>query len=551
MSWHIADDLDYESYDEACEKFVWNVPDRYDIIWDTVRKHQEQDATALYHAEPDGTRETYSFRDLDRLSTRFAKGLQELGIGRGDRVAVMVSQHPTNAIANLATWKLGAISVPVPMLLGSEMIAHRINDAELTAMVVEGTAYETVADLRENCPSLDHLIVVGEAESADDVYQFWNVTAEDGEGFSRADVGPDTPAFIMYTSGTTGQPKGVLHTHDFIAGAHSQVYMVSDRTMRGDDVVYWMAGDWNWVAGPIMVYAAWHSRRPFVSYPTDEFEPTDAFEILEEFDVTTPWLPPTALRMMRSVDDPASTYDLSLNVIISSGAAVTPEIVEWADREFGVNVTEAYGQTEFAPIMANCPGWFERRSGSLGRPIPGTTVTVLDPETGEPLPPGDVGEIAARRGANPAMFEEYWRRPEKTAEVRLGEWHLTGDLGRYDEDGYFYFESRKDDVIISSGYRIGPEEVEEAILDHDAVEDVGVIGVPDETRGTIVKAYVVPAPGVDGTDDLRAEIQDLVREDLGHYEYPREIEYLAELPKTPSGKVKRTELESLHEQTND
>jgi len=538
--------MGYGTYEEAVEKFDWNVvPDDYNLVWDTVQKHEDMSKPALYYGDASGPRETYTFGDLDRLSNCFANALEELGVGWEDRVGIMVSQRPENGIAHLANWKLGAISVLVPTLLGEEMVKYRIKDSSAKTVVVEKSSLETVLNVAEECPDLEHIIAVGTEDSSEEVHQYDSLVKKQPEEFSMADVGPDTKAFLMYTSGTTGKPKGVLQTHDFIAGAHSQVYLASDRDMTSDDVVYWMVGDWNWVAGPIMVLAAWHSGRPFVASPTGEFDPEEAFEILESFDVTTPWLPPTALRMMQNVEAP--TDDLSLKGIISSGAVVTSEVVEWADSALGVDIAEAYGQTEFAPIMVNCPSWFDRKEGSLGRPIPGNEVAILDPETGEPLPDGEVGEIAANRHDNPAIFERYWKRPEKTKEVRRGKWHLTDDLGWRDEDGYYYFESRKDNVIITSGYRVGPEEVEAAILEHQNVEDVGIIGAPDETRGTIIKAYVQPMPSVEGSDALREEIRNKVRDDLAKYEYPREIAFIDELPKTASGKVERTALEELDE----
>lgn len=547
MTWHISDDMDYETYEEAVENFEWDVPDEYNIVWDTVQKHDDMSKQALLYGDATGPRETYTFDDLDQLSNNVANALEKLGIGWEDRVAIMVSQRPENGITHLANWKLGAISVLVPTLLGKEMVKYRLTDSGAKAIVVEASCSETVKEIAEDCPDLEHVIVVGADEPNDEIHGFESLVDKHPNEFSMVDVRPDSKAFLMYTSGTTGKPKGVLQTHDFIAGAHSQVYMASDRQMTDDDMVYWMVGDWNWVAGPIMVLAAWHSGRPFVACPTDEFDPEETFQILESYDITTPWLPPTALRMMQNVKNPDENYDLSLKGIISSGAVVTSEVVDWADKALGVDIAEAYGQTEFAPIMANCPSWFDRKEGSLGRPIPGNEVAILDPETGREVPFGEVGEIVTNRHGNPAVFERYWKRPEKTEEVRQGKWHLTDDLGWRDQDGYYYFESRKDNVIITSGYRVGPEEVEAAILEHQDVEDVGVIGVPDETRGTIIKAYVQPIPSVNRSDSLREGIRAKVRDELAEYEYPREIVFIDELPKTTSGKVMRTKLEELEE----
>ena len=253
--------------------------------------------------------------------------------------------------------------------------------------------------------------------------------------------------------------------------------------------------------------------------------------------------------MLMGVDDPTERYDLSLEAICSGGEPLTREILEWADEELaGVVVNELYGQTEANLLVTNCREWFPAKPGSMGKPVPGHDVAVVDPDAGERVEPGEVGEIAVRRGDDPIVFEEYWNAPEKTAAVTLEDgpggdtWHLTGDLAERDEDGYLWFAARDDDLIITSGYRVAPREVEETILEHEAVEQVGVVGVPDETRGEIIKAAVQPAAGADGGDELRAEIRDLVRDRLAEYEYPREIEFREELPTTTTGKIRRTEL---------
>ncbi|MGM0388022.1 MAG: AMP-binding protein, partial [Natrinema limicola] len=268
-----------------------------------------------------------------------------------------------------------------------------------------------------------------------------------------------------------------------------------------------------------------------------------ALELAAEFDVTNAFVPPTAIRMLMEVDDPTEQYDLSLEAICSGGEPLTREILEWADAELeGTVINELYGQTEANLLVTNCRDWFPAKPGSMGKPVPGHDVAVIDPDSGDPVDTGEVGEIAVRRGDDPVIFEEYWNAPEKTAAVTLGEWHRTGDLAKRDEDSSLWFVSRDDDLIITSGYRVAPREVEEAILEHDAVEQVGVVGVPDETRGEIIKAVVQPAAGETGSDGLRTEIRTLVRERLAEYEYPRAIEFVDELPTTTTGKIRRTEL---------
>jgi acetyl-CoA synthetase len=536
MPWHVT--LDYDTYEEAREKFAWDIPDDYNAAYDFLRKHDDPDAPALYQAYPDGRRETYSFADLDRLSNQLAHALEGLGVERGDRVAVVLPQKPANPITHLACWKLGAVSLPLSVLFGDEGLRYRIANSGARVAVVDASVRPTLENVRDDLPDLEHVIEVdGEAEGD---AQGFEATLE-GQPEER-DIVPttgDDPLIIIYTSGSTGPPKGVVHTHDLWLG-HLPTYQmffeldVSESTM-------WTPADWAWIGAlGDLVFPAWHYGRPIVGYPMGKFDPELAYELCEEFGVTDAFLPPTAIRMMMGIEHPTQKYDLKLKAICSGGEPMTPEILAWAREELeGVALNELYGQTEANIFITNCRQWFEPRPGSMGKPVPGHEVAVLDTETGESLPPGEVGHIAIRHGDDPIIFEEYWRNPEKTAACRLGDWHLTGDLGSYDDDGYFWFKSRDDDVIMTAGYRVGPSEVESAILEHPKVEQVGVVGVPDETRGEIIKAFVQPVPEVVGDDALREEIQELVKNLLAKYEYPREIEFVEELPQTTTGKIQR------------
>jgi acetyl-CoA synthetase len=346
----------------------------------------------------------------------------------------------------------------------------------------------------------------------------------------------------MYTSGSTGPPKGVRHSHALWLGRAAAAYNYFEGGL-GPDAVCWTPADWAW-GGALggLVFAAWHHGATVVGAATGSFDAERAFARLADHDVTHAFVPPTALRMLMQVEAPTDRYDLSsLSVLAAAGEPLTPEILAWADAELGVPVNEFYGQTELNLVVATCGHWFDARPGSMGKPLPGYDVRLLDPETGPPVETGETGEIAVRPHDDRVVFDEYWGLPEATAEKQHEGWYLTGDLAERDEDGYLWFVSRKDDLIITSGYRVGPGEVEEVVLEHPAVEQVGVVGVPDETRGERIKAFVQPAGEYD-PDVLREEIQELVRERLAKYEYPREIEFVEELPTTTTGKIRRASL---------
>jgi acetyl-CoA synthetase len=563
--------LEGETYEEGRKSFSWDVPDGFNAAVDLVGKHDDGERAALYQAYPDGRRETYAFDDLDRRSNAVANALAARGVGFGDRVAVAVSQKPANVLTHLACWKLGAVSLPLSILFGTDALQYRLVDSEARVAVVSGSMEKTVREVGPDCPALEDVLVVDgepEIEGLDvggaAVSRFDTAIDWDDDAFDVADTDSDTPAVIMYTSGSTGEPKGVLHSHGVWLGHCPAFSMYFERDLEG---VYWTPADWAWIGAlGDLVFSAWHYGRPVVGSPMGSFDSETAFELMAEFDVTHTFLPPTAIRMLMDVDSPADRYDLSLRAICSGGEPLTPEILEWADAELeGTVVNELYGQTEANLLVTNCRAWFPARAGSMGKSVPGHDVAVLDPETGEQVGPGEVGEIAVRRGEDPVVFREYWNDPEKTAAATLengpssgerskttrsesdvpsdgDDWHLTGDLAERDEQGYLWFTSRDDDLIITSGYRVGPREVEAAILEHSDVAQVGVVGVPDDRRGEIIKAVVQPATGESGSDELRAEIRELVRDRLAEYEYPREIEFREELPRTTTGKIRRTEL---------
>ncbi|MFA9426952.1 AMP-binding protein [Natronorubrum sp. A-ect3] len=554
MSYYVT--VTEETYADARESFSWDVPDGFNAAVDLVGEH-DGDQPALVQLTDDGSRTTYTFGDLDARSNAVANALEARGIEHGDRVAVVVPQKPANVLTHLACWKLGAISLPLSVLFGDDALRYRLTDSDTRVAVVDASQLATIREVAPDCPALESVLVVDDTSSETvDQQRIDGVTVEPFDtavdwtatALEPADTNVDTPAIIMYTSGSTGEPKGVLHTHGVWLGHCPAFQLYFEHDVR--DGVYWTPADWAWIGAlGDLVFPAWHYGQPVVGYPMGSFDAERAFELMATEAVTNTFLPPTAIRMLMDIEEPTERYDLSLESICSGGEPLTPEILEWADETLeGVVVNELYGQTEANLLVTNCRQWFPAKPGSMGKPVPGHDVAVLEPETGERVDSGEVGEIAVRRGEDPVIFESYWNDPARTDAVTLSDgpdgdrWHLTGDLAERDENGSLWYISRDDDLIITSGYRVAPREVEETMLAHEAVAQVGVVGVPDERRGEIIKAAVEPASEASATDELRAELREFVRDRLAAYEYPREIEFRDELPTTTTGKIRRTEL---------
>lgn len=490
-------------------------------------------APALITAGADDRATVATFGDLRRWSNQLANALAGLGVGAGDRVGVVVPQSLETGIAYLALFKLGAVALPLAALFGVEALAYRIGDAGAHVVIA---AADEVDKVRE--ASADHdvtLVVVGESSHA--LPSFWDVIAAAVDRFTPASTSAEDPAYLIYTSGTTGPAKGALHAHRSLFGHLPAVELYFERFPQPGDVV-WTPADWAWIGGMMdALIPAWYFGMPVLTAPGVRFDPERAADLMGRHRVTSAFLPPTALKMMRAAG--VSRSDLALRSIFSGGEALGEEMLTWALEHLGTRINEGYGQTEANLVVGNCGSIWPVRPGSMGRPVPGHDVAVLDP-VGRPLI-GEEGEIAVR-SPDPVLMMEYWNQPEATADKYHGDWLLTGDLGIQDVEGYLWFRSRKDDVIISAGYRIGPGEVEESLMGHPAVALAAVVGAPDATRGEVPAAFVVLRSGIAPTDALGAELQEHVRRRLAAHDVPRLVEFVDALPLTTTGKVKRRDL---------
>ena len=528
-------------YDEITRAFRWEVPARFNMAQACCgRWAAERSRFALYWEDESGARAAYSFWDIQQQANRLSNALAALGVKRGDRVALILPQRPETAIAYIAIFQMGAIALPLSHLFGPDALEYRMHDAGASVAIVEPTTLPNLWAVRGRLSGLRHVIGAGGARESG-VHDWEALLAKASRNFECLDTAADEPALIIYTSGTTGAPKGALQAQRAILGnlpgfVHSHDFF----PQQGD--MFWSPADWAWAGGLLdALLPSWYFGLPILGY-RGRFEPERAYDLLERYGVRNSFLFPTALKLMlKTVPEPRARYALDLRSIMSAGESVGATVIEWAREQLGVTINEMFGQTEINYVVGNCQSAWPVKPGSIGRPYPGHRVAVID-EKGQEVKRGELGEIAVHRAGDPVFFLEYWNNPQATKDKFAGDWGLTGDQGKMDEDGYIWYQGRTDDVIKSAGYRIGPAEIESCLIKHPAVANAAVIGKPDETRGAIVKAFIVLQPGQQPGEALEESIRSHVRGRLAPYETPREIEFIDALPMTTTGKVQRKEL---------
>ncbi|WP_144901055.1 acyl-CoA synthetase [Halobellus captivus] len=537
----------FETLEEINEWFSWEVPETFNIARYACERwaEREPDRVALSLDRLDGERSEYTFAELNRLANRFATFLTDEGVGAGDHVAVNGTQCVESLVGHLAAFKIGAISVPLTVLLGSDGLTYRLQDCSASVFLADEAAIDALRSVRDAVDSLDLIVTYGDFDRGDEV-NFHEAIDGASASFETRPTSADDEAFIIYTSGTTGEPKGVVHAHQHLLGELPQFLSLQCHRTDDEQVVRTVS-EWSWIMSlPGIVLPAMFYGIPVVGYAGREFDPEREFELIDHYGITHLNLPPTAVRMMMQIDTPGDRYDLtSLQSLTTGGEAADERIIEWATDTFeNAAFLEGYGTSEIGGLICDDPAvGLDHRLGYFGVPSAGHDVAVVDPDTLEPIDePHEIGELAVRYGEDPMLFLRYHGLPERTANTIQDGWLLSDDLVSKDEDGYFRFHSRSDDIIISSGYRIAPKEIEEVLLTHPAVQHVGVIGVPHETRGEIPKAFVVLADGYDPDETLTDELQSHVKDRLAKYEYPREIEFTDDIPTTTTGKVQRQSL---------
>jgi acetyl-CoA synthetase len=534
------------SIEEIESNFRWSIPVRYNLGVDCSDR-QPTRKPALIHERLDGAIERYTFGDLAQLSNRFANALRSDGIARGDRVAIVLPQVPATVIAHLAVYKLGGVAVPMSTLFGPDALEMRLRDSGTKLIVTDQATLPRIEEIADRLPSLLRFVLTSGTAGERPSRTVAQMLADGSSELKAAPTKSEDPALLIYTSGTTGGPKGALHGHRVLFGHLPGFELSHDFFPQADDL-FWTPADWAWIGGLMdaLFPALHHGRCTFSMEASGPFDPEHGLSRMGKYAVRNTFLPPTALKMMRQ-HDVRPSEDCRLRTIMSGGEALGEEMLNWVRERFGVTVNEIYGQTECNYVVGNSSTLYPVKPGSMGKGYPGHQVTVVN-EQGEPERSNTLGEIAVKR-PDPVMFLGYWQNPKATKDKYRGEWLLTGDLARVDDEGYLHFAGRKDDVINSAGYRIGPTEIESTLIEHPAVAMAAVIGIPDEIRGEVVKAYIMTKQGVEGSGTLATDIQAFVKTRLAAYDYPREVEFIDQMPLTTSGKIRRNALRALHQQT--
>lgn len=532
-----------KSYKEIYDNFVWMVPKNFNIAHFICDRHADTEDMAMAYEDEKGDVFRYTFKDFKRLSNRLANLYVHLGIKKGERIGILLSQQPETLTAHLAGFKIGAVNIPLFTLFGPEALQYRLNNSEARIIIVEPENLDKILEIKDGLDHLQYIICTGKHNAPyDHILSFENLD-KFSDNFEPVVTSPDDPALIIYTSGTTGPPKGALHPHRVLLG-HLPGVEISHNFFPKPGDFFWTPADWAWIGGLIdVLFPSLYHKIPVLAFRFKKFDPDEAIRLMVRHGVRNTFLPPTALKMIRSATDQISYKGLNLRTVASGGEPLGEEVLEWGRSSLGLEINEFYGQTEANLLVSNCSEMMAIKPSSMGRAVPGHRVAIID-NNGNVLQPGQEGEIAVR-SPDPVMFLEYWRNSNATRSKFINDWMTTGDTGIMDEDGYFFFKGRNDDVITCAGYRIGPSEVEGCLLRHEAVSLSAVIGKEDALRGQIVKAFIVLKEGREASEELKKEIMTFVKTRLAAHEYPREIEFVDEIPLTITGKVKRNELRTL------
>lgn len=531
------------SWKDAEKHFSWHKTGKVNMAYEAIDRHAESDKknkTALYYAD-DSREEKYTYGEMKLLSDKFGNVLKKLGIEKGDRVFIFMPRSPELYVSFMGIAKIGAIAGPLFEAFMADAVRDRLHDSGAKAIITTPALKSRIK--KEELPELKHMILVGSEGKLDKGEVSYEEEMKNASGsLDIAWVSREDPLIIHYTSGSTGKPKGVLHVHNAMIGHYMTAKYVLDLK---DDDIYWCTADPGWVTG-----TSYGMYGPLLNGCTTfirggRFDADRWMQTIEKYKITLWFSAPTAFRMlMASGDEIIKKYDLSsLRHIFSVGEPLNPEVIRWGEKVFGKTIMENWWMTETGMMLiANYPA-VQVKPGSMGKPFPGVEAAIID-EQGKELPVNQIGNLAIKAGW-PSMMRSIWNNKAKFDEYfRYQPWYISGDSAYRDEEGYFWFQGRVDDIIKTSGERVGPFEVESKLIEHPAVAEAGVIGKPDQLRGEIIKAFISLRAGHSASDELKKEIQDFVKKGLAAHAAPREIEFIDKLPKTRSGKIMRRVLKA-------
>ena len=542
--------LKLNNYDELYSTFKWYIPEFYNIASDTVDKQSYSNRVALLNFLDSGQLEKWSFLDIRRSANKLANAFDHLNLEYNARVGIILGQCPETAISHMACFKSGRISIPLFNLFGIDALYYRLKNSKASLVICDRIGLIKINKIFDKLPNLRSIICVDGSDDQFNTLSFKKLLEEASDNYVNKRTKSSDPAIIIYTSGTTGGPKGALLPHRTLLGHIPGVEVPHEFLSSSEPVtdLFWTPADWAWIGGLFdVLLPAWHFGIPVVSYRSQKFDPEFTFDLMSKLNVKNTFLPPTALKMMKSFSPSRTKHKLNLRTVGSGGEALGEDLLEWGKKILGVGINEFYGQTECNLTVSNSGVIMPTKQGSIGRPVPGHEVHIMN-EKGEFIKePGKDGEIIVRNNT-PVAFLKYWENEEETNKKVINGWLHTGDFAFKDDEGYFYFKGREDDIINTSGYRVGPSEVEDCILSHPKVDMVAVIGVPDKVRGNIIKAFIIPRNKNDvltQNNDLKINIQNNVKIKLAAHEYPRIIEFVEELPMTTTGKIIRKDLRKI------
>jgi len=526
------------NYKKEYDNWKWKIPENYNIGYDCVDKHTEtnkKNKIALYWEDEEGNTDKFTFNDMKKQTNKFGNLLKNLGFKKGDRFLIRLPNLPEFQTSFLGGVKIGAVPIPSSCMFRPHEIEYRINDSSSKAVITTSKYVKEVNEIKDKCPTLEHIIIVG--ENYDDLMKDASHNLE-LEKTKKEDM-----AFFCYTSGTTGNPKGAVHLHRWVAGNDPSVLFWQDSK---DDDVLAHTGDLNWIfpLGNGFLYPWRHGISTFIY--DGRFNAERWYELLEKYKITNLASVPTAYRLFVAVKDAEKKYNLSsLRHCISAGEPLNPEVIKRWKQLFNLEIYDGIGMTEIMVYLSNLRD-MKIKPGSCGRPQPGKVCGIVN-HRGKPVKQGEPGILAVKE-TDPGLFKEYWNKPEKTEKSFKNGWFLTGDVLYQDEEGYYWFSGRDDDLIMAAGYRISPFEVESAVISHPDVLECAVVASPDDIRGVLVKAFIILNDKTKASDNLVKDIQKHTKMVTAPYKYPREIEFVEELPKTQSGKIKRKQLRELEKE---